>query len=70
MAEAARKKPDERVETGLGPWKEGRTFGRAEESGEGTVDVKKKKSHNLEVESCVLFGGNFQGLKPRRQHLK
>ena len=58
LAEAARKKPDERVETGLGPWKEWRTFGRAKESGEGIVDVK-KKSHNLEVESCVLFGGNF-----------
>ena len=43
MAEAARKKPDERVETGLGPWKEWRTFGRAKESGEGIVDVKKKK---------------------------
>ena len=54
LAEAARTRPYERVETRLGPGKEGRTFGRAEESGGGIVDVKKKKkSHNLEVESCV-----------------
>lgn len=53
LAEAARTRPDERVETRLGPWKEGRTFGRAEESGGALLMLKKKKSHNLEVESCV-----------------
>ena len=33
------------------------------------VDLK-KKIHNQKVKSYVLLGGNFEGFKPRRQHLK
>ena len=29
-----------------------------------------KNSHNLEIESYVFFGGDFQDFKPRRQRLK
>ena len=29
-----------------------------------------KNSHNLEIESYFVFGGNSQDFKPRRQHLK
>ena len=32
--------------------------------------VNFKNSHNLEIESYVFFGGDFQDFKPRRQHLK
>ena len=32
--------------------------------------INLKTSHNLKIESYVLFGGNFWDLKPRRQHLE
>lgn len=41
VGKAARTRPDERVGTRLGPWEEGRTSGRAKESGGDIVDIKK-----------------------------